>query len=362
MAALADEARRKLEKPRLGEAEAARLALDLWGIACAEGTATPLDSYDDANFKLRSTDGPSYVLKVHNGVESARPAFIEAQNEAMEAVRANACLCPVALPSLAGRAVEFAKLASSGERTHAIRLLPFVSARLMAEVLEPTPDVLREIGVMLGRVTNALASFEHPATVRSHAWDLALFSQSVSPLLHAVEDVESRGLVRQVLKRFAESVAPSASLLREQVIHGDLNDQNILVSEDLKGAPVGVLDFGDMVRSWRVSDPSIACAYLVIQLHYKGVRERTAGEISALCRAFLSGFAQACELSEDERAMLSTLVLVRICTSLVFGAYSASLDPANEYLSLMQLPGWKALRLLLDVPRTDLLGFLTRAE
>ena len=92
MAALADERARKQEKPVLNAIEAGTLALRLFGISTTAGILQ-LNSYDDANFRLREGSGESFVLKVHNGRDSSNPAFIEAQNGAMDVVRKRACWC-----------------------------------------------------------------------------------------------------------------------------------------------------------------------------------------------------------------------------------------------------------------------------
>ena len=104
---LDDEEARKEEKPIVSGETAVTLALDLYGLEVVPGSLKDLDSYDDRNFYFRGTkareelalpadahavegaDGTfHFVLKVHNGVESLEPGFIEAQNQAMAALRA----------------------------------------------------------------------------------------------------------------------------------------------------------------------------------------------------------------------------------------------------------------------------------
>ena len=72
-----DEARRKLEKPRCDAAAVVAFVNENWtlpGGAIDAGSASELNSYDDRNYYARTEDGThAYTLKVHNGVESARP-------------------------------------------------------------------------------------------------------------------------------------------------------------------------------------------------------------------------------------------------------------------------------------------------
>ena len=46
--------------------------------------------------------------------------------------------------------------------------------------------------------------------------------------------------------------------LPRQVVHNDLNDENILVHD---GAIYGMIDFGDATETIRVAELAIACTY-----------------------------------------------------------------------------------------------------
>ena len=53
---------------------------------------------------------------------------------------------------------------------------------------------------------------------------------------------------------------------RARAIHDDLNDYNVLVAGSVASADgarvTGIVDFGDMVHSYRVADLAIAGAYI----------------------------------------------------------------------------------------------------
>lgn len=364
--ATADEAKRKLEKPAASCDDAVRLARELYGLECDPASVKQLDSYDDNNFFLRDGRGAEFVLKLHNGVETNNLPLIQAQDTAMARVHAHAgCWAPVSIASRNGRAIELVdtlpNAARAPPRSHAVRLLPFKPARLLADVA-PEPELMAEVGRMLAGVTRALADLDGAAcaacAARPHAWDVRTVQSSVAPFLSALADgADERALVEGALARFAELAAPLDAELPRQLIHGDLNDQNILVSPAAEGAAraLGVIDFGDMAHTWRACELGIALAYTLISCNYEqhvgtGVAERAWECCAALSRAYDA----ALPLSEAEWTALPALVGARIAASLVFGSYSAALQPENAYLTLTLTPGWRALRAVAAVPADEM--------
>jgi hydroxylysine kinase len=314
-----------------------------------------------------------FVLKIHNGVESLEAAFIECQCQAMDAVRAaGGVWCPRALPSLDGKSIAFApsKLRNGTERNHAVRLLPYRSAELLANVVA-SASLLRKLGRETAKASAALMAFDHPAAHRTFIWDLAQ-SLSVRPLLkHLSGDREA--IIGSVLDEFETRVLPRAGGLRKCVIHGDVNDQNVLISAAGGEQDVlGIIDFGDMCHTWRVNEVAIAAAYACIALHYEKPSTATDGEQAAkelsevdASVAIVGGYAAemnrlGAPMTDEEWAVLPTLIAARIAVSLCVGAYSSSKDPTNEYLKLTLLPGLKALQRLRELSAEELTAALRR--
>ena len=389
---LADEEARKREKPMVDGPRAVTLALELYGLKVVPGSLKDLDSYDDRNFYIKATHtrpeladeadgnlietagsmGGHFVFKVHNGVESLNAGFVECQNLAMAAVRSSGIWCPRALPSLDGSLIAFAphSLADGTSRQHAIRCLPFKPASLMGGVL-PTEGLLAQVGVLCAKVSRALSQIDHPAAHRIFVWDLAQTLECRPLLAHL--SAERQQLIGSVLDEFEARVLPRAPALRTCVIHGDINDQNVLVSEPTSAggerSVVGVIDFGDMCHTWLVNEVAIAAAYAVIALHYerpKGeptpAEQPSLGEVEA-CVAMVTSYAahmsaEGHGLSDVEWHVLPTLIACRIAMSLCIGAYSSAQDPTNEYLQLTLLPGLHALRALRATSADDLMRAL----
>ena len=74
--------------------------------------------------------------------------------------------------------------------------------------------------------------------------------------------------------------------------------------------------------------------------------DETPAELAPLdaVRAVAAGYNGELPLTDDEWAVLPTLVAARLALSLTVGSYSAAQDPTNEYLRLTLAPGWRALQ------------------
>ena len=108
-------------------------------------------------------------------------------------------------------------------------------------------------------------------------------------------------------------------------IHGDLNDHNILVGDgddlESRGQVVtGIVDFGDMVHSYRVGELAIAIAYAILE------RDDPLDVASAMVR----GYCERNTLDDDELAALFGLVLLRLCASVCIAADQQAQRPDNE--------------------------------
>lgn len=106
------------------------------------------------------------------------------------------------------------------------------------------------------------------------------------------------------------------------IIHGDLNDQNILVKPGSNGhhEVSGILDFALLKCGFYVWDVAIMIMYLMLQ-------NPSPLDVGG---AVLAGFESVMELSDDERGCLFLLVVGRLCQSLVYGRYNAQKYPDNK--------------------------------
>lgn len=125
------------------------------------------------------------------------------------------------------------------------------------------------------------------------------------------------------------------------VIHGDFNDDNIIISRNLEqslseqqekpnGQNVktdvsisGIVDFGDTTFSCLVFDIAIALSFMVIT---------DVPDIMEAARLFLKGYTSKRKLLQPEKDVLFTSVLARLAQNIVLALKDYRFDPSNSYL------------------------------
>lgn len=74
---------------------------------------------------------------------------------------------------------------------------------------------------------------------RFHQWD-GKNTAGLADFVHCIQDEKRRGLVKSILEAFQTEIIDSgaASQFRKGINHGDFNDANILLDNDLNGKSV----------------------------------------------------------------------------------------------------------------------------
>ena len=174
-------------------------------------------------------------------------------------------------------------------------------------------------------------------------WDLAQLNVLERYISVASQDTSEFNLLQHVYKKFVNGVIPKLGDLDKHVIHGDLNDENVLVVPTQRGDSheiAGILDFGDTSDSYRVFEVAICMMYMIMlrvqqgDTHQEAIR--SAGHL-------LRGYQSVYSLSHSELDLLYWSVAARFLQSCVIGIYKQSLEPENEYLSQTYHLGYKVL-------------------
>ncbi|MDL9980633.1 aminotransferase [Microbacterium candidum] len=297
--------------PEVSLDEAGRIAGGLFGVT---GAVRSLGSNQDLNFVIH--DGHvDRLLKIAN---PATPATeLEAQSRAA-ALIAERTDVRVPLPHVFADGTSVRPVPLGGETAHA-RLLDFLPGRTLSGNRYLSPAAVRAIGRLAASVDLALADFDDPGADRVNQWDLRHAMSALETLLPSVADEVLRARLSVVAAEAWAAVSARAAELPVKVIHGDLTDDNVVSSDGR--IPDGVIDLGDLGRTWRVGELAITLSSL---LHHDGVDLTTAVEAVAAYHALLP-------LVDAELDVLWPLVALRAAVLVASAHHVLSTDPGNEY-------------------------------
>jgi 4-aminobutyrate aminotransferase-like enzyme/Ser/Thr protein kinase RdoA (MazF antagonist) len=320
--------------PRFSDDDFARIAAELFGL---EGTATNLGSERDQTFLV---EGPADagVVKVSNLGED--PATLDLETETiLHASRVDPDL-PVARPrivSTSDGAAAYRTTVEGPDGTHFVRLFERLHGSNGGPDLSDA--AVRGYGATHARLNLALRSFFHPGSGRELLWDLA-HAAKLRPLADAIEDHSRRRLVESVLDRYETDVAPRWPRLRAQVVHGDLNLDNVLLDES--GRISAIVDFGDVGHTAQIGDFAVGVASLI--------RGRPLDDVFRVARIATDGYQSRIPLEADELEVFGNLVATRLAAIVVISAWRVARYPENaDYIQSWDEDSWALLEFIGDI-------------
>ena len=318
-------------RPELNESEALVAARLHYGI---DGTLTPLPGERDQNYLLEARDGRRLVFKVSSPEEPT--PLLEFEAEMIAKLHADLDgLVPAILPAISGARLVHHE--DSQGVAYRIRVVDFLPGRLLAGVRPRSLSLLRDLGVRMAELDSALGAYpDHPPHRVDFDWALGASGDVMQRGLELLEG-EQHALVERALASFREH-EPEFLGLGSQIIHGDVNDHNVLVEQDEDGAlrVCGIIDLGDAHSAPRVFDLAIAIAYGVLD-----TRDPIAG-----AAAMTAGFYSVHPLLDQELAVIMPLVRARLGQSVCISAWRRREGVADTYHLVSEQPAWDLLRAL----------------
>jgi 4-aminobutyrate aminotransferase-like enzyme/Ser/Thr protein kinase RdoA (MazF antagonist) len=279
-------------------------------------------------------DGGDYVVKVANPADPA--AVLHLQNAAMR------CLAEAWTAGTAPRPLETREGGTLGELEHDgailyLRVVTYLQGTPLSRVPERDPASLRRLGAAIGEADRLLASLDVPDVARELPWDLSRAGW-IGSRTAAIADRRRRGIVERWLLQYRARTLPLLDELPRSLVHGDANDENLLVAPHADGGwgVSGLLDFGDLAFGHTVNDLAITCAYAIFG----------AGDPVAAAASVIAGYHEARRLSGLEIRAVLPLIGLRLSVSVTMSAIAATEDPANDHRQISQADAWRALEAL----------------
>jgi 4-aminobutyrate aminotransferase-like enzyme/Ser/Thr protein kinase RdoA (MazF antagonist) len=303
--------------PQFDPAEAAMIAAEIFGV---RGTASPLPSERDQNFRLVGPDG-GWVLKLSNGGE--REGVIEMEIGVVRHIAAVDPSLPVAVSRPTRDGAPWGTVTGPAGTRHFVRLIPLMPGR-NGTASELPRERIRDFAAVSARLGRATRGYFHPMAGRPILWDVKHLA-SLRRHLPLITDPGQRATVEAILDRFETTVEPALAGFRGQVIHNDLTFDNTLLDEEQRVS--GIVDFGDMAHTALVLDLVAALPAIL------GGRDDPA-DLFGAAEAALAGYTAVTPLEDDEAAHLGDLLLSRLAQTSLITAWRVPLYPENaEYLS-----------------------------
>ena len=294
------------------------------------GSIDRLDGEIDYNFRVHSSDDNKYLLKISRS--NFDLGYIDYQIKLLDHLNKD---CNIDLASniktIEGK--QFCIEVDNLGNNRCIRLLSWIDGRLWSSV-NPIERALRiELGSKTAIISESLEKFKHPISNRKIDWDI---SDSLWVEEHLIRfEVNKREILKNFIKDFKNSFS-IYNKLKKSIIHNDINDNNIIVSNDKINPKIAsIIDFGDSIYSQKINDLAITCSYGIMNLN-----DPLAG-----CCEIVSGYNKLSLINDNELKMLYNLIGMRLVISVTKSLINRIEEPDNKYLLISEKPAWDLLKI-----------------
>lgn len=288
---------------------------------------------ENVNYLVSTPANERFVFKLSG--EEQTSGFLELEHQAVE--RAHAANLDIRLPRLIPSKSDESegRYDTSGGTMLRGRLVEFLPGTPWSDAGSATIELLRDLGRILAKLDLALADVDLPVAHRSHRWDLAAADQHRSRV-ELVEDSERRRLLEESFHLYAAYAAPRLNSLPHSLIHGDANDENVLVQD---GHIVGLLDFGDCLFNPTICELAIAVAYAMLD-HPDPLQ--AGAEIVA-------GYHSERPLKREELEVVFPLICGRLSVTVAVAAERRRIAPDHPNWFATEARAWDLLKRLAEV-------------
>jgi Ser/Thr protein kinase RdoA (MazF antagonist) len=181
----------------------------------------------------------------------------------------------------------------------------------------------RDSGRALARLGRALRGCSADGAPQDLPWDLSN-TAALRPMLDVLAEPPLRDLAAARLEHFEQVLQPALAALPRQLIHTDLNPDNVLFSPVPQQRVSGIIDFGDMVEGPLVCDLAVAATYhLTVD-----------GDSLLDLLPVIEGYEESAALPDAQRMLLLPLVECRLLATLLIQGSRSRGEPPFTTASL----------------------------
>ena len=315
--------------------ELSRVLQDQWGL---EAVLSRLPG-ENINILVDVPSADRAVLKI---VDPAQ-ANLYLERDVLGVLQHSGIPVPPVIPTF--NDLPFIELEISGISMLA-RLQKFLPGQAWAES-KSTSSLLHSIGACIAQTHEALAEFDDANGDADHnnVWNLNEALQHRNSISY-VEDSDMRASLERCFYIFSQLAKPLLDACPQGMLHGDVNDENVLVDMD---EVVGLLDVGDAGGGALIEDIAICLAYALQQ---SGVDLEQA-------RALIEGYESVRMLTDIEYQVVFPLILARLATSACIGAARKKSQPDHVTWFSHESATFEAIHRLIGVSPFEAMAVLS---
>lgn len=326
--------RASLPGPQVSEAQALQWLAEHYGLS---GTLQALGSQQDLNYRVDGGSG-RFVLKVCRGDYAL--VELQAQHAGLNYLAEHSAI-KVPRVIAANNGADLLSLQANRETVH-VRLLEYIDGQPLTDFDHFGQDVVAGFGRLCGEMVGA-GRLRSPGLERTLQWDARHASTLINHLLPVITDAQQRAAISAAAEQAERRLQPLLDKLPVQAIHMDITDDNVVWARDAQRhwQLQGVIDFGDLVRTWRITDLSVTCAAL---LHHAD------GDPFVILPA-VKAYHAVNPLQYAELQALWPLIVARAAVLVLSGEQQVSIDPTNTYSRDNLSHEWEIFRVATSVPQ-----------
>ena len=293
------------------------------------GSASKLQGEIDINYKISTKNSQDYILKISR--PDSTSDYLDFQIKILQFINSKKKSIPIPKIVLNKKKENITEIQDSHGSIRRIRLLRWIPGRLWSSVSPQLDNLRYSLGEKSGVITKLLKGFDHKMANRKFEWDIA---QSLWTKKHLnLFNNDQKKILKYFHKQF-ESKIDDYSQLRKSFIHNDINDNNIIVSENLISPSVrSIVDFGDAINTQIINEVGTVCAYAIMNQN----------DPLDAALSVVSGYHSVYPLKENEIDHLYNIIGMKLVISVTKSAINKTREPGNRYLLISEKHAWRLL-------------------
>ena len=312
--------------PNFSDSHAIAIVKNLYDLKVSTIKSLPSDR--DQNILLYQDDDHAYILKISHPAETF--SVLDMQHKAIQHIYINNknIKLPKEIKNIEGDYIsKFTHL----EIEYFVRLVEYIPGSLMKDLPHHNKSFIKMLGEFLGNISSAFEGFHYENSFRRFPWDISQ-TDFIYDNICNIDSKDKQIIVEQILNDCENKINGLKHDLPKAIIHNDANDHNVIINDN--NIPYGIIDFGDIIKTYRVCEPAICIAYLLLNKD----------DPVQITSDFLNAYQTVYPIKKMEIDVIIYLVCLRLCISVTMAAYRKKIFPENQYIRVTEDQAWDFLK------------------